>query len=194
MFAPMPMYAQPQMQYAQPPVQYAQPQMQYAQPQNPYGGPTQNYPQQQQPPRQQMPSPAYLASGNVPPPQWAPPPSAARMASPDPAPAPKLQPLALPTPESLGIRPAAQAPAALPEPMPVATAKIDWNDVHARLQRLGALRFQLDKLPDGRTRAGFWLPTGPMSAPLPVEAIGDNEASAVLNALQRAETQVASRR
>ncbi len=174
MFAPMPMYAQPQMQYAQPQMQYAQPQ-------------GQNYPKQRQPQRQQMPSPAYLAAGNVPPPQWAPPPSAARMASAETPPAPKLQPLALPAPEALGIRPGT------PAPLQAATAKVDWNEVHARLNRMGALRFQLDKLPDGRTRAGFWLPTGPMSAPYPVEAVADTEAGAVLQALQRAETQVASR-
>lgn len=169
----MPMYAQPQMQYAQPQMQ--------------------NFPQQPpQPQRQQMPSPAYLAAGNVPPAKWAPPPSAARMASADTPPAPKLQPLALPSPEALGIRPGARI--VMPAELPVAATKIDWNEVHARLSRLGALRFQLDKLPDGRTRAGFWLPTGAKSAPLPVEAVGDNEASAVLNALQRAETQVASRR
>jgi hypothetical protein len=121
-------------------------------------------------------------------------PSVAAVAQPTVAPRPKVRAvsadptpgvpprLALPNPEDLGIR-LASAPV-LPAAAPMA---VDWNQVHARLDRLGVVNFRRDRLPQGGFRVTFTLPG---AAALPggqVEATGDTEASAVLAALQRAE-------
>jgi hypothetical protein len=81
--------------------------------------------------------------------------------------------VSLPSPEALGIRTAA-------------TTMLDWNATHARLERLQAVRFQSDRLPEGGYRVTFLLPTG-ASMPQQVEACGASEAAAVHLALQRAE-------
>jgi len=85
----------------------------------------------------------------------------------------------LPSPEALGIR-TATAPG------------IDWNVTHARLDRLQAVRFQSDRLPQGGYRVTFILPAGTQSQP--VEAVGETEAAAVQLALARAEAQAVAGR
>ncbi len=82
--------------------------------------------------------------------------------SPEPVPA-KLY---LPAPEELGIR--------LYKPEP----KLDWNLLRDRLERLGASRFQLERL-GTKFRFECTLPTGV------VEGVGDTEAAAVRSALDR---------
>jgi hypothetical protein len=92
--------------------------------------------------------------------------------------------LLLPDPEALGIKVVANAPP--PQP----AAAVDWNAVHARLDRLGIVNYQRDRLPQGGFRVAFAL-----GAPQAhqVEATGDSEAAAVLQALARAEALVAQR-
>lgn len=86
-------------------------------------------------------------------------------------------PLSLPSPEALGIA-VARTPAA-------ATA-LDWNAVHARLDRLGAVRFQSDRLPQGGYRVTFLLPGGAAGTQT-VEGVAATQADAVQLALSRAE-------
>ncbi len=81
--------------------------------------------------------------------------------------------LVLPSPEELGIRVAA-SPA------------MDWNATHSRLERLRAVRFQSDRLPEGGHRVTFLLPAG-QAQTQQVEACAATEADAVQLALQRAE-------
>lgn len=86
-------------------------------------------------------------------------------------------PLALPSPAALGITAS----------RPVATAvALDWNAVHARLERLGAVRFQSDRLPQGGYRVTFVLPSG-AAGTQQVEGIAATQADAVQLALRRAE-------
>jgi hypothetical protein len=84
--------------------------------------------------------------------------------------------LVLPSPESLGIAVAAPAPTA-----------VDWNQMQARLERLGVVRLGRDRLPEGGYRVVLGLPTHQ------VEATGMTEAAAVLLALERAESLGAAR-
>jgi hypothetical protein len=92
-----------------------------------------------------------------------------RAVSEDPPPPPRR--LVLPTPEQLGI---AITPAA-------EKLVVDWNQVQSRLERLGIMRLQRDRLPAGGFRVVLGLPTQQ------VEATGATEAAAVLLALERAE-------
>jgi hypothetical protein len=99
-----------------------------------------------------------------------------RAVSADPAPPARL---ALPSPEELGIKTALSAPTP-------ATA-IDWNQIHARLDRLGIINFQRDRLPQGGFRVLVTLPAG-RTPEQHFEATGATEAVAVLTALERAES------
>lgn len=101
-----------------------------------------------------------------------------RMQAPD-APAQAGTPLALPSPEALGVavaRTLNRAPA----------AEVDWNNVRSRLRRLGAVGFHLDQV-DGQWRATLLVPAGNQAA-RHVEASAANDAAAVAEALQKAET------
>ena len=87
-------------------------------------------------------------------------------------------PVALPSPEALGIRmSAAPAPAA---------AILDWNLAHARMQRLGALGIHVDRLPQG-IRVTLILPAG-QQLTHHVEVVAQSEAVAVNTALDNAES------
>jgi hypothetical protein len=153
---------------------------------------------QAQPPAPRMPVPAALAatSGTSLPPTAArgnpdddpplpPGPAAPVQAAAAPAPPPAPPRLTLPDPEQLGIRAAAPAPPAVAE-------ALDWNAAHARLDRLGAVRFQSDRLPQGGFRVTFLLPASAAQT-YHVEATAATEAAAVQTALHRAETWAAGR-
>lgn len=90
--------------------------------------------------------------------------------------------LSLPAPEKLGIAPPQSA-----APVQVATAKVDWNEVHGELRRLGAVGFDLRTLPDGSRRAMLTLPAGQSGKCRLIEATATTEAAAVAAALSRAQ-------
>jgi hypothetical protein len=98
-----------------------------------------------------------------------------RGAMPDsPAAPPPPTRIVLPSPEALGIKIGPATPPAAP----------DWNHVHARLEKLGTVNYQRDRLSQGGYRVILSLPAHR------VEATGDTEAAAVLLALERAENLV----
>jgi hypothetical protein len=100
-------------------------------------------------------------------------------------PAPQPTRLTLPSPEQLGVSGTGPAPVTSP-----ATAlRVDWNDLRARLERLGALGLHLDKLAIGY-RVAFLLPTNQPDRAHHIEATADTEAAAIRLALQRAEAWV----
>lgn len=127
-----------------------------------------------------MPVTATMAAGNTLPP------AKVRMQAPDPVPTAAAR-LVLPSPENLGIRTLSPPPATQPAPTQSTPAQtIDWNAVHARLGRLGALAFHLDRM-EGACRVTFLLPTGQEQRLRQVEAIAGTEAGAVQAALEQAE-------
>ncbi|HWY88320.1 MAG TPA: hypothetical protein VNX28_16530 [Gemmataceae bacterium] len=87
-------------------------------------------------------------------------------------------PVVLASPEALGIR--------LSPPEPAAVAPLDWNNAHARLQRLGALGFHLDRLAQGDVRVTFMLSDGDRRAHQ-IEVVAGSESAAVTAALENAE-------
>jgi hypothetical protein len=95
---------------------------------------------------------------------------------PPPTPAPAWRAPAkvdLPAPEQLGVR-----------PPPAADAdSVDWNATHARLRGLGALGWQLGRLPQGGYRFSFLLPTAEPNRSRHYEGTGSTEAEAVRLAL-----------
>ncbi len=103
-----------------------------------------------------------------------------------PPPPPLPARVVLPSPEALGIQVAG--------PSTAVAAVLDWNQVHGRLERLGAVHFQHHRLPQGGFRVVVSLPTPLPQQPYQVEATGATEAAAVLQALQQAEAWVASGR
>jgi hypothetical protein len=123
-----------------------------------------------------MPSLANLAGGA---------PAKVRGVAPDPVPAP-LPPapprFVLPSPESLGIA------TSVPVPAPsAAAAPIDWNQAHARMEKLGVLRYEKSSLPAGGVRVVLLLPMADPTRGQPVEAVATSEAAAIAAALERAE-------
>jgi hypothetical protein len=133
----------------------------------------------QAPPPPAMPSLANLAGGV--------PPAKVRGVAPEPMPAPQAQPaplpppappkFVLPSPEALGI-------AANP---PAAATPIDWNQVHARMEKLGVLRYEKSTVPSGGVRVVLLLPMADPTRGQPVEAVAANEGNAIAAALERAE-------
>ena len=117
------------------------------------------------PPR--MPVPAAMAAGTISP-STAPRPTI-RLQAPDVVLVRPPAPVTLASPQSLGIKAATPAPAA---------ASVDWNDAHARLQRLGALGFHMDQLPAGKVRVMFMLPAGAQRAHQ-IEVVAVSEAAAM---------------
>jgi hypothetical protein len=99
---------------------------------------------------------------------------------PSPPPAPgwsRPSPVMLPTPEQLGV---ACTPPAPPE-------TVDWNATHTRLRQLGALGWQVARLPQGGYRFTFLLPTAQPNCSRHVEATAASEAEAVRLALASVE-------
>jgi hypothetical protein len=101
----------------------------------------------------------------------------------------KPTPVTLPSPEQLGVACTAAAPrtAVTPE-----TA--DWNATHTRLRQLGALGWQVARLPQGGYRFTFLLPTAQPNCSRHVEATGASEAEAVRLALASVEPQAGAGR
>jgi hypothetical protein len=95
--------------------------------------------------------------------------------------APQPVPLSLPSPAALGIAPAAQLPSASPD-------LVDWNAARARLNQLGAVSFNVNRLASGSYRMVVTLPTANPSQNYLVEVVAESEAVAVTTALERAET------
>jgi hypothetical protein len=108
-----------------------------------------------------------------------------RGAMPDapPAPPPPAPRVVLPSPEALGIKISSATPAAGTAP-----TAVDWNQVHARMEKLGVVHLQRDCLAQGGVRVILSLPSHS------AEATGDTEAAAVLLALERAEHMITSQR
>ena len=98
----------------------------------------------------------------------------------------KADPLALPSPEELGVAPASR-------PSSPAVAKVDWNATHDRLQKLGGTAFQSAQLNDGSYRVGFVLRTNQTDQVHHIEATAATEAEAVAVALGHAEQWAFSR-
>ena len=96
--------------------------------------------------------------------------------------APKLEPLTLPSPESLGLAPKS------------APAKVDWNATLERLDRLGRIGHQVVQLDDGRCRVLLVMRTRQADQVQRIEATAATEAEAVGLALARAEQWVATGR
>jgi hypothetical protein len=90
-----------------------------------------------------------------------------------------VTPLNLPTPEALGLVSSAVNPGA-------AAVEVDWNDLRARLHRLGAVGFHLDQIAADQWRATFLLPLGPGQT-RHVDASASSDAAALAGALQQAE-------
>jgi hypothetical protein len=83
--------------------------------------------------------------------------------------------LEMPSPEELGIAVAKPA------------AAVDWSAMHARLDRLGVLKFALEKLPTDGYRFTCLVPGADPNRPRPVEATAATEAEAVRRAVELAE-------
>jgi hypothetical protein len=124
---------------------------------------------------------------------------------------PQPAPVTLPPPEQLGVarantgpRPAEDdprpAPLTLPAPEQLGVARtktdhrpvVDWSDVQRRLDHLGALSLQQQKLLDGSYRVACVLPGHQGDHNYQVEAEGDNLAQAIGLTLDRAEKWVKS--
>ena len=116
-----------------------------------------------------------------------------RLQSADPTPPVQVARLVLPSPEELGLSSARPAGQATAPPDAPAQSAVDWNDAHARLRRLNAVGFHLDRLSEGGCRVTFQLPTQQPQRTHVVESIGRTDAEAVHLALQQAE-QWASRK
>jgi hypothetical protein len=87
---------------------------------------------------------------------------------------PRLKAVAIPSPEQLGLTPAA-------------SSAVDWNATRARLRQLKMICFQLDRVPAGGYRFSCWLPAEQSGKSYRVEAEGAGEAEAVQLCLERAE-------
>jgi len=118
---------------------------------------------------------AALAGGQTPQPTF-------RAQAPD-APVVSTAAFVLPTPQQLGLVPAKAAAAPTPT--------IDWNDLRARLHKLGAVGFHLDQV-GGQWRAQLRVPVNAQETRT-LEATAGNDAAAVAGALQQAESLVARR-
>jgi hypothetical protein len=160
--------------------------MQYA-----YPGPQ----QQQQQGRAQP--PPWPPRTNPPPQtaqQQATPPITARGMMPDTpkvvSPALKLTAVSMPSPDEVGVVPPGAKSIAMPSPAELGVAppgKVDWNETHSRLDRLGAFGLQMVQLNDGRHRVAFVLRTAKADQVQHVEVTAATEAEAVALALERAE-------
>src|SRR5262249_25304910 len=84
--------------------------------------------------------------------------------------------VSLPTPEQLGVA----------KPLP-RDGGADWGDARRRLDALGAVTFQMAKLPEGGSRFTCLLPTDQHNYNHRVEAAAATEEEAVRLGLQRAE-------
>ena len=91
----------------------------------------------------------------------------------DPVPA-RRAPLAMPSPEQLGV---AVRPTSI-EP--------DWTAIHARIKELGLVSFHMDSAPDGRCRFTCWVPHAQPGLTRRIEALASTEVEAIRLGLERA--------
>jgi len=123
-------------------------------------------------------SPAYLASG-VPKQSLGtrqPLPTKARGVSADPP-----VKFVLPSPEALGVTANLNL-----RPPAAPNTPVDWNQIQARMERLGVLRYEKDRQQVG-VRVMMLLPTSDPTRGQPVEAQAETEAVAIVMALDAAE-------
>jgi hypothetical protein len=144
--------------------------------------PAEAYPPAQfmQPPAPFVNQPPPWVEGDLAPVQQAPPrPLVRAKGADDPPPAApqRLVPLAMPSPEQLGIS----------RPGSVASPATDWTTAHQRLNRLGALSFHLEKLSTTGYRFTCFLPTSQPGKTHRVEAVAPAEAEVMRLALDKAE-------
>jgi hypothetical protein len=103
-------------------------------------------------------------------------------------PTPRLTPVSLPPPEAVGVAPVRTVSLPSPEDVGVgAAAKIDWNDAHTRLERLGNIGMTTGQTTDGRHRVSLVLRTSRTDSVQRIEAVASTEAEAVALALAKAE-------
>lgn len=95
-----------------------------------------------------------------------------------PSPAP-VSPLALPSPEQLGI-----VGNAAPE------ATVDWTAVHRRLDTLGATCFHMEKTATGGCKVTCLIPAAQPGRQQHLEALAASKAEAVRLVLEKAEESV----
>jgi hypothetical protein len=97
--------------------------------------------------------------------------------------------LSLPAPECLdiGAPTAPVTPTIVAPTAPGAPTTVDWNSTRSRLNQMGALSFNLVKLPGGTHRMVITLPTTDPNRSRLVEVEAEGEAAAVATALQKAE-------
>jgi hypothetical protein len=88
----------------------------------------------------------------------------------------------LPSPEALGVSVNLNLP-----PADAPKARVDWNQIQSRLERLGVLRYEKERIPAGGVRISMLLPTGDPTRGQPVEARAQTEAAAIVMALDAAE-------
>jgi hypothetical protein len=97
--------------------------------------------------------------------------------------------LKLPSPGELGL-----LTEAVPSSEKCKTGSaVDWADIHRRLDRLGALSFHQENLPEGGCRVTFLLPTDQPNRAQQIDARAETPAEAVGLALERAETWTAGK-
>jgi hypothetical protein len=135
-----------------------------------------------QPPQQfvrPQPQPQLAVQNQPKPPaptQWqqAPPPSVVRGVAPT---APTAPPkFVLPTPQALGVATSVNVPTA---ETPV---RVDWNQIQSRLQRLNVVEYHKVAASTGGIQVTLVLPQRQR-----IDATGETEAAAIMNALQQAE-------
>jgi hypothetical protein len=169
----------------QQPMQYAYPQQQQQQqqqqgrPQPPPWPPRTNPPPQTAQQQQQQATPPITARGMMP--------DTAKVVSP----AVKLTAVSMPSPDEVGVVPPGAKSIAMPSPTELGVSppgKVDWNETHSRLDRLGAFGLQMVQLNDGRHRVAFVLRTAKADQVQHVEVTAATAAEAVTLALERAET------
>ena len=95
--------------------------------------------------------------------------------------------LSEPRPEALGVATSLDLqPAAAP-------VQVDWNQIQARMERVGVVGYDKDRTTPGIVRVTLALATADPARRQPVTAQGETEAAAVLVALQQAEARVQGR-
>ena len=135
-------------------------------------------------------------AGNYTPPRLAAPTRARQPEAPPAQPAPRVarglrgseparSPLAIPTPEELGVASSRQ-PASSARP----AETLDWSAARRQLAEVGAVRFGLENLPGGKVRFSCWLP-GNSDSPVVVQADGATEVEAVRDCLEQARGRMA---
>jgi hypothetical protein len=131
-------------------------------------------------PVQQAAAPSPLAKPKV---------RAKRDDEPTPAVIPTRTVLSLPAPETLdiGALRAPVTPTTVAPNTPVTPTTVDWNSTRARLNQMGALSFNLVKLPGGTHRMVITLPTSNPNQTRLIEVEAQGEATAVATALHQAE-------